>query len=358
MISSRICDLDTSRRKVRWGIVGPGAIARSFFLASQESTSGCVVAIGTRNPRREDLPNSFPGVVIHDGYDALLSDPAVDAVYIATPHSLHAKWAIEAARRGKHVLCEKPLAVSAEETAAMFEASERAATFLGEAFAYRFHPLTSYILEIVRSGTIGEVQWIRSSFGFAANGLDPRHRLLAPDLAGGAILDVGCYPVSICRLIAGCHLGGRVFEPIEIKAVGKIGSTGVDLFSTALLVFSNETVAEVSCSILSDQENVLRIFGTNGRLEVDNFWRGTGPDGQSFLRHFCHDGRLETLSFYEPGNRYRFQFDAANEAIRTGQTRFSYPAMTQADSIGNAETLEGWRRQMRLGFSASANTTT
>ncbi|MDE2442091.1 MAG: Gfo/Idh/MocA family oxidoreductase, partial [Betaproteobacteria bacterium] len=116
---------------VRWGILGPGGIARDFLRGAEGSPSGKVVAIGTRNPQRPELAEHFPGLIVHDGYDALLVDPDVDAIYIATPHPFHAEWAIKAAEAGKHVLSEKPAAMNAAEVAAMFAAATRAGTFLG-----------------------------------------------------------------------------------------------------------------------------------------------------------------------------------------------------------------------------------
>ena len=153
----------------------------------------------------------------------MLADPDIDAIYIATPHPFHAEWAIKAAEAGKHVLCEKPMALTAFEADAMIHAARKAGTFLGEAFMYRLHPQTERLVELVRTGAIGEVRMIKSSFGFAMPGFQPEHRLFANDLAGGGILDVGGYPVSMARLIAGAAAGKPFAEPDKVAGTAHLG---------------------------------------------------------------------------------------------------------------------------------------
>ena len=201
-----------------WGIIGPGSIAKAFADALPHSRTGRLVAIATRDPGRPGLAERFPGARIHAGYEAMLGDPEVEAIYIATPHPAHAEWAIKAAEAGKHVLCEKPIAVSAAEAEAMVAAARRAGTFLGEAFMYRLHPMTAKIVDLVKAQAMGELRLIRSSIGFNMT-FDPASRLFANDTAGGAILDVGCYPVSMARLIAGAAAGKPFLDPVKVSGV-------------------------------------------------------------------------------------------------------------------------------------------
>src|SRR5690606_7650882 len=147
--------------KIRWGIIGPGSIAKAFRGGLADSQHGVLTAIATRDPSRPGLAEDFPGVRIVKGYDALLADPEIDAVYIAVPHTGHAEWAIKAAEAGKHVLVEKPLALSAHEIDAVFHAHRKAGTFAGEAFMYRLHPQVVQLIELIRSGAIGEVRMIQ-----------------------------------------------------------------------------------------------------------------------------------------------------------------------------------------------------
>ena len=229
--------MNSSPTKVRWGILGPGSIAKAFAGGVAGSRTGTLAAIATRDPGKAGLAETFPGARILAGYDALLADADVDAIYISTPHPFHAEWAIKAAEAGKHVLCEKPLALTAFEADAMIHAARKAGVFLGEAFMYRLHPQTLQLVELIRSGVIGELRMVKSSFGFAMPGFMPEHRLYGNDLAGGGILDVGGYPVSIARLIAGAAAGKPFAEPDEVVGTGHLGQSGVDEWASALLHF-------------------------------------------------------------------------------------------------------------------------
>src|SRR5882724_9602744 len=247
----------TAEKPLAWGIIGPGTIAQTFAAALPHSETGRLAAIATRNPGKPGLAEGFPGARILDGYAAILADPEVEAIYIATPHPGHAEWAIRAAEAGKHVLCEKPIAVSRYEAEAMFNAARKAGTFLGEAFMYRHHPQTQRLVEMVRSGAIGEVRLIKADFGFLMGNPDPKHRLLANDTAGGGILDICCYPVSMARLIAGAAAGKPFLDPVKVSGVAHLGGTGVDEWASAVLKFPNEIVAEVSGSVLVAQDNTV-----------------------------------------------------------------------------------------------------
>lgn len=342
----------TATTPIRWGILGPGSIAQSFAGGVADSRTGKLVAIGARNPAKPGLAESFPGARILDGYDALLADPEVDAVYISIPHPGHAQWAIKAAEAGKHVLCEKPLALTAFEADAMMHAARKAGTFLGEAFMYRLHPQTLKLVELIRSGVIGEIRMIKSSFGFAMPGFMPQHRLYANDLAGGGILDVGGYPVSMVRLIAGAAAGKPFAEPDKVVGTAHLGQSGVDEWASALLHFPGGIVAEVSCSISLNQDNVLRILGTKGRIEVPDFWfaGGNRSVGLGQIDVIASDGSRETISVNEKRHVYSFEVDAAGETIRAGQQEFAWPGMAWAESLGTLRVLDRWRAAAGLEY--------
>jgi predicted dehydrogenase/aryl-alcohol dehydrogenase-like predicted oxidoreductase len=341
-----------SEASVRWGILGPGSIARAFAGGVAGSRSGKLVAIATRYPGRPGLAESFPGARIVAGYENLLTDPEIDAVYIALPHPFHAEWAIKAAETGKHVLCEKPLGLTAFEADAMMHAARKAGTFLGEAFMYRLHPQTQKLVELVKSGAVGEVRMIKSSFGFAMPRVMPEHRLYANDLAGGGILDVGGYPVSMARLIAGAAAGQPFAEPDKVAGMAHLGETGVDEWASAVLHFPGGIVAEVSCSISLNQDNVLRIFGTRGCIEVPDFWfaggnRDVGPGRIDVIRN---GGERETIDLGERRHLYSFEADAAGEAIREGRQEFAWPGMSWAESLGTLRVLDKWRAAAGLEY--------
>jgi predicted dehydrogenase/aryl-alcohol dehydrogenase-like predicted oxidoreductase len=337
---------------IRWGIIGAGGIARAFVRGLGDTDSGRLVAIGSRDPAKASLRTDFPGVRIHAGYAALLADPEVDAVYIATPHPAHAEWAIRAAEAGKHALVEKPLGLSAFEAEAMFNAARRAGTFMGEAFMYRLHPQTAELVELVRAGAIGELRMLKSSFGFAMPRGMPEHRAYANDLAGGGILDVGCYPVSMARLLAGAAVGKPVLEPVAVRGMAHLGPTGVDEWAAALLRFETGLIAEVSCSVSVAQDNMLTILGTEGRLEVPDFWFVGGPrDGQPgpFAR-LDRDGVRHTHGGAPGKPLYAYEADTAAAAIRAGRQEFAAPGMSWADTLGNLRVLDTWRADAGLEY--------
>ncbi|TPJ41561.1 oxidoreductase [Mesorhizobium sp. B2-5-13] len=342
----------TASTPIRWGILGPGGIAKAFAGGVAGSRTGKLVAIGARNPGKPGLAESFPGARILDGYDALLADPEIDAIYIAVPHPGHAQWAIRAAEAGKHVLCEKPLGLTAFEADAMMHAARKAGTFLGEAFMYRLHPQMLQLVDLIKSGVIGEIRMIKSSFGFAMPDFMPRHRLYANDLAGGGILDVGGYPVSMVRLIAGTAIGAPFAEPDKVAGTAHLGQSGVDEWASAVLHFPGAIVAEVSCSISLNQDNVLRIFGTKGRVEVPDFWFAGGDRdvGPGRIDVIGADGAQETISVNEKRHVYSFEVDAAGEAIRAGRQEFAWPGMGWADSLGTLRVLDRWRAAVGLEY--------
>lgn len=189
-------------KKLRWGILSTGSIAKTYAHSLPQSRTGERVAVGSRSVSAADAfgqkldvdPSSR-----HGSYAELIADPTVEAVYIATPHPFHCEWAIKAAEAGKHVLCEKPMAMNHAEAVAMFEAARANSVCMMEAFMYRSHPQIARLIEIIRSGRIGEVRNIQATFGFRA-GADPKTRILSNALGGGGILDVGCYAVSFARL--------------------------------------------------------------------------------------------------------------------------------------------------------------
>ncbi len=341
----------TNPTTVGWGIIGPGTIAKTFADALPHSATGRLVAVATRDPDRPGLAERFPGARIVKGYEAILADPGVEAIYIATPHPAHAEWAIRAAEARKHVLCEKPIAVSAPEAEAMIAAARRSGTFLGEAFMYRLHPMTIRLVQLIRDKAVGDVRLVRDSIGFTDQRMDPKGRLLANDTAGGGILDVGCYPVSIARLVAGAAAGEPFLDPVKVTGVGHLGATGVDEWAAIGLGFPGGVIADAVCSIVMAQENVLRIYGTTGWIEVDSLWFGSGKQGGigEIVVHGRED-RAETVKVEEAGWLYAFQIDAAARAIRDGRQEFDPPGMSWADTIGNMRTLDKWRAAIGLEY--------
>ena len=353
-MSANHSDLDA----VRWGILGAGSIANAFAKALGTITAGELVAVGSRDAAKAEAfirDGGFDAdrVRAHGGYAALLADPDVDAVYIATPHPMHARAVVAALEAGKHVLCEKPLGVTASEVEVMIEAAHASGCFLMEAFKDRFHPQTEAVLKAVRDGRIGTVRRIEASFGFDLG--DPAGkedgRLLNPALAGGGILDVGCYPIEWIRAVAGAALGAPAdapfAEPVKVSGGGVIGDTGVDELAAVTLVFEGGILGLAETAIRANLPNSSTIVGDRGTIHVPDPWLNdwTNPSPGRF--EIRSDGDTETVEVPSTLTGFAYEARAASEAIRAGAVEC--PAMSWADSLGNARTLDRWRRdQLKL----------
>src|SRR5579872_4482740 len=257
---------------LNWGIISTGFIAHIFAEGIAQSNTGKLVAVGSRTQYAADKFGETWNVPRRYGsYTKLLADKDVQAVYISTPHPLHAQWAIKAAAAGKHILCEKPLTLNYAQAETVIEAARKNDVFLMEAFMYRCHPQTEKLVELIRSGMIGQVRVIQATFSFNSDN-DPQGRLLNNALGGGGILDVGGYCVSVARLIAGAALGKGFAEPVQVQAVGHVGETGVDEYTVAVLAFPGDIMAQVWTGVRVEGENVVRVFGTEGSLLVPTPW--------------------------------------------------------------------------------------
>ncbi|QDZ16126.1 aldo/keto reductase [Humibacter ginsenosidimutans] len=333
---------------VRWGIAGPGGIAHRFAEQLGHSRTGELVALASRSPERArafaaEFEKAPGGIRVHDSYDALFADPDVDAVYIATLHIDHVRLAIQALEAGKHVVCEKPLSVDHAGAMAVVEAARRSGRYFAEAFMYRFHPQTVRLAELVASGVIGDVQHIEASFAFRAD-VPAEHRLVAADLAGGGILDVGGYAMSVARLVAGAATGARFADPVSLTAKGMIGATGVDEWASASVVFASGITAHVTCGVRVEDDNRVVVSGSKGRILVPQPWLPS-PTEPSVIEVRTTDAAPERISI-EPAYQYALQADAVAEYAQQGQS----PYMSWADSLGNAAALDSWREAIGLEY--------
>jgi len=259
---------------LQWGIISTGHIAHEFADGVKFSSTGQLVAVGSRSQESAERFGDEFGIPRRYGsYDDLLADDNVEAVYVATPHPFHAEWAIKAAEAGKHVLVEKPIGMNYAEAMAMIDAAMQNDVFLMEAFMYRCHPQTARLVELIREGVIGEVVFIQSAFSYNSTA-GPENRAFAQELGGGGILDVGCYPASAARLVAGAAAGKPFEEPLELRATGHIGPTGVDYWATASVKFPGGIGAQLTTGVALDmrQDNVIRVFGSEGKILVPDPW--------------------------------------------------------------------------------------
>jgi predicted dehydrogenase/aryl-alcohol dehydrogenase-like predicted oxidoreductase len=333
-------------QKVRWGLIGTGAIAKCFAKNLLNSRTGVAVAVGSRTKESADkFANEFDIARRYGSYDELLADAGVDAVYISTPHPWHAEWSIKALRAGKHVLCEKPFALNAAQAMAVHEAALLANKLVMEAFMYRCHPQTHKLVELLQQKVIGEVRVINATFSFQS-GFNAGSRLFNNDLAGGGIMDVGCYPASIVRLIAGVAQGQPFADPTQVQGVARVGTTGVDEWATATLKFPGDILANIATGVMLNQENVVRIFGSEGSIYIPNPWvadRANPTQGKIIVNKRGEPSPRELLIDAE-ATAFTIEADTFGEAVLAGKTDVQSPAMSKADTLGNIRLLDRWRQ--------------
>jgi predicted dehydrogenase len=251
---------------LRIGILGCANIARQFARDVAPSPALRIVAVASRNAATAQAFASAHAIERHHAsYDALLDDAGVDAIYLPLPNSLHAEWAIKAARQGKHVLCEKPLALTLAEARAMFDAARRNGVMLLEAYPYWFQPQTGRLVELLQSGAIGTVRSVQASFGFTLSNPASNIRL-DPALGGGALLDAGSYPASLIRLVMG-------EAPASVRADARWTAggpeRGVDLALAATLHYADGRVAQFSCAMDTALHRRAHIVGSHGVIDTE-----------------------------------------------------------------------------------------
>ncbi len=334
--------------KVNWGILSTGVIAREFAEALKHTQTGKLTAVASRSrPSALKFAKAFSVPRPYGSYQALLEDPEVDSVYVATPHPYHAEWSVRAAKAGKHVLCEKPLTMNFPQALKVVQTAKAKRVFLMEAFMYRCHPQTTRLVELVRNKTVGEIKLIQSHFCFERP-VDLKHRLFNKKLGGGGILDIGCYPVSMARLLAGAASRKPFLDPVKVSGTGVIGEKSeVDELALASLLFPNGVLAEVACGIRLDRGVGVTVWGTKGKIHVPNPWHpGRWSKGVSEILIY-RDGQAKPkrLRLVEKRMAFTIEADIAGDAILKGRKEAS--PMPWADSLGNMRTLELWLGQLK-----------
>lgn len=324
---------------LRWGIIAPGGIANKFAEAVGTYTSGSVVAVGSRDGQRAQEFATRHGIArAYAGYDQLVLDEEVEAVYVASPHSGHREHALLAIEAGKHVLIEKALARNGFEVEDIFAAAEDKGVFVMEAMWTRHLPHIAWLRDQVAQGAIGDVVTVSADHGQSLD-LPADHRLKNPDLAGGAILDLGVYPVSFVVDLLGA--------PTDVKAVGRLTETGVDGHVSMVLGYDGKAIAQVDTTLWTKTPTSAVVSGTTGTLEIigGDFYAG----GRTVLRRSAERDR-PVLDEFQVDVENGFQFEAAEAArcIRAG--RPESPAMTWASSRAVMAVMDEARRQVGVVY--------
>lgn len=316
---------------LRWGILGTAAIVPAVMEGIRRTTSSVVSAVASRKAsraetwaREHDVPHAF------GSYETLLRSGLVDIIYNPLPNSLHAEWTIRALEAGLPVLCEKPLSVTAAEARQVAAVSRKTGMLAVEAFMYRFHPMYDVLLNTIHDGAIGDLVCIQSTFTWY---LEDRTQIVASaELAGGALMDVGCYPVNLARLVAG--------EEPDTAAAFQHGGA-VDDTLAGVLRFPSGVLAYVECSIEGYERARAEIVGTRGSIVVESPWHPGDEQARFILRR---DGREETIA--TPGaNRYQLEVEDFVEAVLTDRT----PRWTVDDAIANMAAIDALLASARTG---------
>jgi predicted dehydrogenase len=323
-----------SSSPIHIGILGAAAIVPMALTNQARSVPEVQIrAIAARDPKRAQRfaqRHNIP--CVHSSYEALLADPDIDAIYNPLPNSLHAEWTIRALRAGKHVLCEKPFASNTWEAEEMAKAADETGLILSEAFAYRYHPLTTRLKEIISSEEIGKIKHIEAQFCFLLPSTS--NIRFKYELAGGALMDCGCYPVSLIRYLAEA-------EPTVERAEAQLFAPQVDRKMTADLAFSDGRTARLVCDLLSPKlfRSFVRVEGDSGKLSVIN------PYHPHWFHWLTVDSVKGTLRQHvRGGNIYGLQLRAFVQAIRGERKLNTNPT----DAIGNMHVIDAIYKKANL----------
>lgn len=319
-------------KRLRWGLLGTARINRALIPALRASERSELTAVASRDADKGAAYAREWGIPRVVGYEEMLADPAVDVVYIPLPNSLHAEWTARAARAGKHVLCEKPLALSVEEVDAVEAAARATGVVVAEAFMYRHHPQTRRVKELVESGAVGPVKLVRAAFTFdLTRETDVR---LTPALGGGSLWDVGCYPVSYARYLAGA-------EPVEAFGWQAVGPSGIDEGFYGQLRFGRDVFAQFDSGFRAAFRTRLEVVGRAGTIVVERPFKPTPQESVLLAR----GDRVEEIPVTGPSELYLGEVEDMADAVLLGRP----PAISLAESRGNVAALVALYRSAREG---------
>jgi D-xylose 1-dehydrogenase (NADP+, D-xylono-1,5-lactone-forming) len=318
--------------RLRWGLLSTARINRALIAPIRSSNNSQLVAVASRSlEKATSFANTWGIARVHPNYEALLADPEIDVIYNSLPNGLHTEWSIKAMHMGKHVLCEKPLAISSLEMDSIKLAVAETGKVITEAFMYRHHPQTIKVKELVDDGAIGKLQLILGAYFYVqSRPSDPR---LDPALGGGSLWDIGCYPLSYARFIAGA-------EPAEVYGHQVIGPTGIDLLFAGQLHFPEGIIAQFECSFMTPYKTFMEIIGNKGRIIVPLPFK---PEKRAkiFLEK---EGQTQAIHIHGP-ELYNGEVEDIEKAILLGKpTRISLD-----DSRGNIVAIEALYRSARDG---------
>ena len=318
--------------KLRWGFLSTARINKALINPLRSSRRNQLLAVASRSQDKADAYAHMNKIKrAHGSYQAMLADPEIDIIYNPLPNHLHAEWTIKAIQAGKHVLCEKPLALSVEEVEAISTAVEKHGKVVAEAFMYRSHAQSLKVKEIVESGRLGMVKLMHGSFTFLMT--NPDDYRWNPEMGGGGLWDVGCYPLSFMRMILAA-------EPLEVFGEQLLGPTGVDEVFAAQMRFPGDVYAQFDCSIKVPYHVFMEIIGDKGTLIIP---KPFNPGAKETL-FLIKEDKTETIPVKgtEP---YASEVEDMADAIMLGQP----PRVRLSDSRGNVATIQALFESAKTG---------
>jgi predicted dehydrogenase len=319
----------------RWGFLSTARINDALLRGMTAVPEAVAYAVASRDPDRAAEYARAKGIErSHGSYDQLLLDPAVDVVYISLPNGLHVEWTRRALQAGKHVLCEKPLSREPSEVEELFALADSRGLYLSEAFMYRHHPQTRRLKELVEEGAIGALRLIRGTFSFTCDPADPR---MLAEQEGGGLMDVGCYPVSMARYLAG--------EPERVSAEQLLGEGGVDVVMAGVLRFANGVIAHFDSGLAMPGRREVEIVGAGGVLRVADPWHPV-PEG---IELWADGASAPVVVAVPEADSYALEVADLSAAAR-GERE---PLLGRADALGQARALEALYASAQSGQSVS-----
>lgn len=301
--------MNMNNRKIKWGILGAGNIANKFACGLQHVSNGELYAISSRSSIKADsFAEKFNISKKYNDYLEMLSDDEIDIVYIATSHSLHYKHVLMCLDNNKSVLCEKPFALNSKESLEMIKLAKKKNLFLMEAMWSWFFPAFIELKKLVNSGTIGDIKLIKADMGYIADKATDSF-VLNKELGGGALLDIGVYTISFCQMF--------MEKPIQIESIATLGEAGVDIQSSYLMKYNNGVIASLFTSLVSNTNHSAVIYGSKGRIEIDNFFWKTNE----FKLILNNSTDNQIFSYNENVNRYNYEAEHVGCCLLEGKTQ-------------------------------------
>jgi xylose dehydrogenase (NAD/NADP) len=312
---------------LRWGLLSTARINKALIPPLRISKRNKLLAVASRSQEKADAFAREKKINhAYGSYEGLLNDQEIDVIYNPLPNHLHAEWTIKAVEAGKHVLCEKPMALSLEEVDSITAAAEKQGRMVAEAYAYRSHPQTRKVKEIIDSGKLGKVKMVYGTFTFALT--NPDDVRWKPEMGGGSLWDIGCYPLSFTRYVLGA-------EPLEVFAWQVTSQTGIDETFAAQLRFSGEVYFQLNCSFRVPSHEFMEIVGDEGTLSVPRPFNSGG----SRILYLTQDGKTSTIAVKGP-DPYLAEVEDFADSILLGKPIVVSPADSRLNTAAILALLE------------------